>query len=150
MSETSIKWKCKTWYTNPFFCTVWPLFQFSHRSPCRFFREKKVLRGPAAILFTSNDACSDGIVKLIRACVESVSHNYRAICCKTGHKWARRKGNGPPPVTGTEALLIVKNAFHCNGSPYGFNCRVSRGTPKKWPQYRIPARVRHHTYNIAI
>ena len=37
------------------------------------------------------------------------------------------------PMTGTEALLIVENAFNCNGSPYGFNCRVLRGAPKKRP-----------------
>ena len=49
--------------------------------------------------------------------------------------------NPPPPVTGTEALLIVENAFNCNGSPYGFNCQVSRGAPKIWPKDRTPARV---------
>ena len=54
--------------------------------------------------------------------------------------------NGPvtgtdPPVAGTEALLIVKNAFNCNGSPYGSNCRVSRRAPKKRSKYGTPARV---------
>ena len=56
--------------------------------------------------------------------------------CK-GNQWPR-KGNGPP-VTGTKALLIVENAFHCNGSPYGFSCRGSRGAaPKKRPKYTGP------------
>ena len=45
-----------------------------------------VLRGPAAILFISRDTCSDSIAKLFRACFYGVSHNYRAICCKTGYR----------------------------------------------------------------
>ena len=45
------------------------------------------------------------------------------------------------PVTGTEAVLIVTNGFNCNGPPFGFNCRVSRGAPKRRPKYRTPARV---------
>ena len=48
----------------------------------------------------------------------------------------------PPPVTGTEGPFnIVENAFNCNGSPYGFNCRGSRGAPKRRPKCRTPARV---------
>ena len=43
----------------------------------------------------------------------------------------------------TETLLIAGNAFNCNGFPYGFTCRVSRGAPEKWPKYRTPARVRY-------
>ena len=39
--------------------------------------------------------------------------------------------NGHPPPhnrnRGGEALLSVENASDRNGSPYGFNCRVSRG-----------------------
>ena len=59
-----------------------------------------------------------------------------------------RGTNGPvrrtnPPVTGTEALLIVENASNCSGTPYGFNCKLSRGAPKKWPNYRTPARVKY-------
>ena len=50
------------------------------------------------------------------------------------NRWPR-KGNGPPPVTGTEGLLIVEDAFNCSGSSYGFNCQVSRGAPKQWPKY---------------
>ena len=53
------------------------------------------------------------------------------------------QGERNPPVTGTEALSIVKSAFNYNGFPYGFNCRVSRGAPKKRPKYRTPARVRY-------
>ena len=46
------------------------------------------LRGPAVILFTSRDTCSDSIAKLFRACFygEGVSHNYCAIRCKTGYR----------------------------------------------------------------
>ena len=44
------------------------------------------LRGPAAILFTSRDTCSDSIAKLFRACFYGVSHNYRAIRCKMGYR----------------------------------------------------------------
>ena len=44
------------------------------------------LRGPAAILFISRDACSDSIAKLFRACFHGVSHNYRAIRCKMGYR----------------------------------------------------------------
>ena len=44
------------------------------------------LRGPAAILFISRDACSDGVAKLFRVCFYGVSHNYRAICCKMGYR----------------------------------------------------------------
>ena len=40
------------------------------------------LRGPVAILFISRDTCSDSIAKLFLW----VSHNYRAICCKTGYR----------------------------------------------------------------
>ena len=61
---------------------------------------------------------------------------------RKGNQWPR-KGNGPPPpLTGTEALFIVGNTFNCNASPYCFNCRVSRGAPKKRPKYRTPARVK--------
>ena len=57
------------------------------------------------------------------------------LCLRKANEWPR-KGNGPPPpVTGTGALLIVENAFDCNGSPYGFNCQGSRGAPKTWPKY---------------
>ena len=42
------------------------------------------LRGPAAILFTSRDTCSDSIAELFRASFYEVSHNYRAIRCKMG------------------------------------------------------------------
>ena len=43
------------------------------------------------------------------------------------------KGNGCSPQRERTALLI-ENAFNCSGSPYGFNCRGSRGSPKKWPK----------------
>ena len=45
---------------------------------------KEMLRGPAAILFTSSDTCSDSIAKLFPACFHGESHNYRAISCKMG------------------------------------------------------------------
>ena len=51
------------------------------------------------------------------------------------------------PITGTEALLIVENAFNCNGSPCGFNCWVCRRAPKKWPKYRTPVRVTYYENN---
>ena len=57
------------------------------------------------------------------------------------NQWPRKGERTPPPVTGTKALLIVKNAFNCNGSPCGFDCRVSHGAPKIWPKYGTPARV---------
>ena len=44
------------------------------------------LEAPAAILFISRDTCSDRIAKLFRACFHGVSHNYRAIRCKTGYR----------------------------------------------------------------
>ena len=44
------------------------------------------LRGPAAILFISRDACSDSIAKLFRACFYGISHTYRAIRCKMGYR----------------------------------------------------------------
>ena len=47
------------------------------------------------------------------------------------------------PGRGTDGPLIVENAFNCNSSSYGFNCRGSRGAPKKWPKYRTPTCVRH-------
>ena len=43
-------------------------------------------RGPAAILFTSRDTCSDSIAKVFRACFHGVSHNYRAIRCKMEYR----------------------------------------------------------------
>ena len=46
------------------------------------------LRGPAAILFTSRDACSDSIANYLALVFfwgGGGSHNYRAICCKMGH-----------------------------------------------------------------
>ena len=49
-------------------------------------KKGRELRGPAAILFISRDACSDSIAKLVRACFYGVSHNYRAICCKMGYR----------------------------------------------------------------
>ena len=42
--------------------------------------------GPAAILFISRDTCSDSIAKLFRACFYGISHNYRAIRCKTAYR----------------------------------------------------------------
>ena len=69
---------------------------------------------------------------------------------RTVNRSPRKGTNGhvrertPPTVTGTEALLIVENAFSCICSPYGFHCQVSLRAPKKWPKYRTPARVRHH------
>ena len=38
------------------------------------------LRGPAANLFISRDACSDRIAKFFHSCLYGVSHNHRAIC----------------------------------------------------------------------
>ena len=43
------------------------------------------LRGPAAILFISRDTCSDRKT-LSCLCFYGVSHNYRAIRCKTGNR----------------------------------------------------------------
>ena len=44
------------------------------------------LRGPAAILFISCDACSDSIAKLFQACFCGGSYNYRAMRCKMGYR----------------------------------------------------------------
>ena len=53
------------------------------------------------------------------------------------------------PVTGTEgparvrmASSIVENAFNCRESGCGFNCRGSRGSPKKWPKKRTRAQLK--------
>ena len=56
------------------------------------------------------------------------------------NRWPRQE-NGPPPLREQTALLIVVNAFNCNGSPHGSNCWVSYGAPKTWPKYWTPARV---------
>ena len=37
---------------------------------------------------------------------------------------------------------FTKNTV-CATPTYGFNCLASRGAPKKWPEYRTPARVTH-------
>ena len=58
-----------------------PWFQ-SGRVSARVFR----LRGPAAILLTSRDTCSDSIAKLFRACFYVVSRDYRAICSKMWYR----------------------------------------------------------------
>ena len=43
------------------------------------------LRGPAAILFISRNACSDSNAKMFGACFCG-AHNCRAICCKMGSR----------------------------------------------------------------
>ena len=44
------------------------------------------LRGPAAILLISRDACSDSIAKVFCARHCGISCNCRAICCKMGYR----------------------------------------------------------------
>ena len=53
--------------------------------------DSQLLRGPAAILFTSRHACSDSIAKLFRACSYRVSDTYRAIHCKLLRQAAPRR-----------------------------------------------------------
>ena len=43
------------------------------------------LRGPAAILFTSRDTCSDSIAKLFRACFHG--GGYRTVIARQDAKW---------------------------------------------------------------
>ena len=45
------------------------------------------LRGPAAILFISRDACSDSIAKLFRACFCGGGGGYRTIIARYVAKW---------------------------------------------------------------
>ena len=50
-----------------------------------------------------------------------------------------------PTVRGTMALLIAENAFDCNGSPYGSNCRARAELLRRAAKYRTPACV---IYNV--
>ena len=54
-----------------------------------------------------------------------------------------RKKSGGPKIKNPRKIrsAITLNPFNCNGSPYDFNCRGSRGAPKKWPNKRTPARA---------
>ena len=54
-----------------------------------------------------------------------------------------RKGNGSPRKGNQWPRKGDRTARNRNRPPYGFNCRVSRRAPKKWPKYGTLARVTH-------